>query len=126
MGGLWQALAFGFGGIRPRGETLIVDPRLPTEWNALEFALRFRGRQLRLRIDRKRSHGRAPADWHVYQAHDHWEVTSEMKTILAALDNSLASRSVLASAQALSTLLDSHVEAATRADERPADRAKHD
>jgi len=34
-----------------------------------------------------------------------------MKTTLAALDNSLASRSVLASAQALSTLLDSHVEA---------------
>ena len=34
-----------------------------------------------------------------------------MKTILAALDNSVASRSVLASAQALSTILDSHVEA---------------
>ncbi len=34
-----------------------------------------------------------------------------MKTTLAALANSLASRSVLASAQALSTLLDSHVEA---------------
>jgi hypothetical protein len=34
-----------------------------------------------------------------------------MKTTLAALDNSLASRSVLAYAQALSRLLDSHVEA---------------
>ncbi len=34
-----------------------------------------------------------------------------MTTILAALDNSLASRSVLASAQALSALLGSHVEA---------------
>jgi len=75
MGGLWQALAFGFGGIRPRGETLLVDPRLPTEWNALEFALRFRGRQLRLRIDRS-GVTVAPADWHVYQAHDHWEVTT--------------------------------------------------
>jgi trehalose/maltose hydrolase-like predicted phosphorylase len=73
MGGLWQALAFGFGGIRPRGETLLVDPRLPTEWNALEFALRFRGRQLRLRIDRNEVTA-APADWHIYQAHDHWEV----------------------------------------------------
>ena len=75
MGGLWQALAFGFGGIRPRGETLLVDPRLPTEWNALEFALRFRGRQLRLRIDRS-GVTVAPADWHVLQAHDHWEVTA--------------------------------------------------
>jgi trehalose/maltose hydrolase-like predicted phosphorylase len=75
MGGLWQALAFGFGGIRPRGETLLVDPRLPTSWNALEFALRFCGRQLRLRIDRS-GVTVAPADWHVYQAHDHWEVTT--------------------------------------------------
>ena len=75
MGGLWQALAFGFGGIRPQGETLLVDPRLPTSWNALEFALRFRGRHLRLRIDRS-GVTVAPADWHVYQAHDHWEVTT--------------------------------------------------
>jgi trehalose/maltose hydrolase-like predicted phosphorylase len=73
MGGLWQALAFGFGGIRPRGDTLIVDPRLPTEWNGLEFALRFRGRQLRLRIDRNEVTAQ-PEDWRVYQAHDHWEV----------------------------------------------------
>jgi trehalose/maltose hydrolase-like predicted phosphorylase len=75
MGGLWQALAFGFGGIRPRGETLLVDPRLPTEWNAVEFALRFRGRQLRLRIDRS-GVTVAPADWQVLQADDHWEVTT--------------------------------------------------
>jgi trehalose/maltose hydrolase-like predicted phosphorylase len=74
MGGLWQALAFGFGGIRPRGETLIVDPRLPTEWNAVELALRFRGRQLRLRIDRS-GVTVAPADWQVLQADGHWEVT---------------------------------------------------
>ena len=76
MGGLWQALAFGFGGIRPRGETLLVDPRLPTEWNALEFALRFRGRQLRLRIDRS-GVTVAPAGLAAsYQADDHWEVTT--------------------------------------------------
>ena len=75
MGGLWQALAIGFGGIRPRGEALIVDPRLPTEWNALEFALRFRGRPLRLRIYRS---GVAAAldSWDVRHVHDHWEVTS--------------------------------------------------
>jgi trehalose/maltose hydrolase-like predicted phosphorylase len=75
MGGLWQALAIGFGGIRPRGEALVVDPRLPTEWNALEFALRFRGRPLRLRIDRS---GVAAAldSWDVRHVHDHWEVTA--------------------------------------------------
>ena len=52
MGGLWQALAFGFGGVRPRGDRLVVEPRLPPEWNALELGLRFRGEPLRLRVDR--------------------------------------------------------------------------
>jgi trehalose/maltose hydrolase-like predicted phosphorylase len=52
MGGLWQALVFGFAGVRPRGDALVVDPRLPPGWGALELALRFRGSPLRLRIDR--------------------------------------------------------------------------
>jgi trehalose/maltose hydrolase-like predicted phosphorylase len=73
MGGLWQALAFGFGGIRPRGDALLVDPRLPKEWNALEFALRFRGRPLRLRIDRNGVTA-TPADWQVQQTKEQWEV----------------------------------------------------
>lgn len=75
MGGLWQALVFGFGGIRPRGDALLVDPRLPKEWNALEFALRFRGRPLRLRIDRNGVTA-APADWQVQQTKEEWEVTA--------------------------------------------------
>jgi trehalose/maltose hydrolase-like predicted phosphorylase len=73
MGGLWQALAFGFAGIRPCGERLLVDPRLPTEWHALELALCFRGQPLRLRIDRG-GVTPAPDGWVVEQAHDHWEV----------------------------------------------------
>lgn len=52
MGGLWQALAFGFAGVRPRGDVLVVDPRLPPEWSALELGLRFRGSPFRLRIER--------------------------------------------------------------------------
>jgi trehalose/maltose hydrolase-like predicted phosphorylase len=73
MGGLWQALAFGFAGIRPHGERLLIDPRLPTEWNALEFALRLRGRPLRLRIDRG-GVSAASGGWAVEQSHDRWEV----------------------------------------------------
>jgi trehalose/maltose hydrolase-like predicted phosphorylase len=73
MGGLWQALAFGFAGIRPHGEQLLIDPRLPTEWNALEFALRFRGRPLKLRIDRG-GVSTASGGWAVEQSRDHWEV----------------------------------------------------
>jgi trehalose/maltose hydrolase-like predicted phosphorylase len=73
MGGLWQALAFGFAGVRPRGGRLLVDPRLPPEWNAIELALCFRGRPLRLRLDRE-GVSAAPEGWVVEQAHDHWEV----------------------------------------------------
>ena len=74
MGGLWQALAFGFGGIRPRGDAVVVEPRLPPEWNALEFALRFRGAPLRLRIDR-RGVTAGPTGWRIQETNDHWEVT---------------------------------------------------
>jgi trehalose/maltose hydrolase-like predicted phosphorylase len=46
IGGLWQALAYGFLGLRPRGETLDVDPCLPAAWRSLAMRLRFRGRRI--------------------------------------------------------------------------------
>ncbi len=73
MGGLWQALVFGFGGIRPRADVLLVDPRLPKEWNALEFSLRFRGRPLRLRIDHD-GVSTILGDWQVRLGDAQWEV----------------------------------------------------
>ena len=54
MGGLWQALAFGFAGVRPSGDVLRVDPRLPGEWQALELRLRFRGSRVIVRIEPER------------------------------------------------------------------------
>jgi trehalose/maltose hydrolase-like predicted phosphorylase len=51
MGGLWQALAFGFAGVRPSPDRVLVDPRLPPEWEALELGLRFHGDPFRLRIE---------------------------------------------------------------------------
>jgi trehalose/maltose hydrolase-like predicted phosphorylase len=51
MGGLWQALAFGFGGIRPQDGILTVDPHLPPSWPALEFRLRFHGSPVRIRVE---------------------------------------------------------------------------
>ncbi len=51
MGGLWQALVFGFAGVRPRNGALIVHPMLPERWDALELRLFFRGHPLALRID---------------------------------------------------------------------------
>ena len=50
MGGVWQALAFGFAGCRPTDAGLVVDPRIPPQWEALELRLRFRGVPLFLRL----------------------------------------------------------------------------
>ena len=51
MGGLWQAIAFGFAGVRARDGVLEIDPRLPADWRELEVRLTFRGRRVRLAIE---------------------------------------------------------------------------
>jgi trehalose/maltose hydrolase-like predicted phosphorylase len=48
MGSVWQALAWGFAGLWPRGEVLEIAPRLPACWTSLELRLRYRGAQLRI------------------------------------------------------------------------------
>jgi trehalose/maltose hydrolase-like predicted phosphorylase len=73
MGGLWQALAFGFAGVRPQGDRLVLDPRLPPEWRALEVGLRLRGQPVRVRVDHDGVHA-VSEGWQVTQPDDHWEV----------------------------------------------------
>jgi trehalose/maltose hydrolase-like predicted phosphorylase len=51
LGGVWQALVFGFAGVRVKGDALVVDPRLPDAWNSFELRLKFRGRPLEIRIE---------------------------------------------------------------------------
>jgi alpha,alpha-trehalose phosphorylase len=48
--GVWQALVYGFGGIRDEAGELSLDPHLPRDWRSLGFSLRFRDRQLRVRM----------------------------------------------------------------------------
>lgn len=43
MGGLWQALAHGFLGLRPGPDALAIDPSLPGAWASLGLRFRFRG-----------------------------------------------------------------------------------
>jgi alpha,alpha-trehalose phosphorylase len=47
---VWQALVFGFGGVRDFDGRLTIDPHLPQAWESLSFSLRFRGRQLRVAL----------------------------------------------------------------------------
>ncbi len=73
MGGLWQAIVFGFAGIRVQATGLVVVPRLPARWRALEIDLRYRGTPLRLRIgsDTVRVE---PDAWTVRREGDRWRV----------------------------------------------------
>ena len=51
LGGLWQALAGGFLGVRPNAGVLHIDPCLPTEWQALTLSFRFAGHPVTVRAD---------------------------------------------------------------------------
>jgi trehalose/maltose hydrolase-like predicted phosphorylase len=51
MGGVWQALVYGFAGLRPGPDALHLDPRLPESWNGLEVRLLFHGCRLRISLD---------------------------------------------------------------------------
>ncbi len=49
LGGLWQAVVFGFGGVRPAAGVLRVEPALPARWSRLQLRLRFH--QIAIRLD---------------------------------------------------------------------------
>ncbi len=51
MGGVWQAFAFGFMGLRARGDALAVDPRLPPQWRSLEVRVQFHGVVMSLQVE---------------------------------------------------------------------------
>lgn len=58
MGGLWQAVVFGYAGIRPTPAGLRVDPHLPSRWAALRIRVRYRGAPVTVEID----HGSVAVD----------------------------------------------------------------
>jgi trehalose/maltose hydrolase-like predicted phosphorylase len=51
MGGVWQAVTYGFVGLRPTGDgALAIDPRLPEDWRQVEVRVRFHGHPVRVRV----------------------------------------------------------------------------
>ena len=123
MGSVWQALVYGFAGVRPRADALAVDPILPAAWSALELRVRFRGVAVRLRVepdaivvkplapiivvvDNRRSL-RPRRDPPSTRQPGRWVMTT---TVLAAIDDSAAARPVVAVAQRLAVLLEAGVE----------------
>ncbi|KMO44236.1 kojibiose phosphorylase [Methylobacterium tarhaniae] len=54
LGGLWQAVVRGFGGLNLAGERLEIDPRLPPQWQSLSFRTRWRDRTVAIKITPER------------------------------------------------------------------------
>jgi trehalose/maltose hydrolase-like predicted phosphorylase len=52
QGGLWQTAVFGFAGLTLRDETISLDPHLPAGWEALAFPVQWRGRRIKVRVER--------------------------------------------------------------------------
>jgi kojibiose phosphorylase len=48
LGGIWQALAFGFLGMRPQDQGLRFEPQIPAGWGELRMPISWRGSQLRV------------------------------------------------------------------------------
>jgi trehalose/maltose hydrolase-like predicted phosphorylase len=52
LGTLWQALTFGFAGLRLTPDGVALDPHLPPEWNLFQLPLEVRGSRLTITIRR--------------------------------------------------------------------------
>ncbi|MBK9709944.1 MAG: glycoside hydrolase family 65 protein [Kouleothrix sp.] len=48
LGGIWQALAFGFLGMQPQAQGLRFEPHIPAHWGSLRVPIQWRGSQLRI------------------------------------------------------------------------------
>ena len=53
LGGNWQVPVLGFAGLAARSDGISLDPKLPSAWRKLSFAVQWRGRSLRIRIDQE-------------------------------------------------------------------------
>jgi alpha,alpha-trehalose phosphorylase len=49
-GGTWNALVFGFAGMRDHGGRITFDPRLPASWEAMTFRITLHGSRFRVRL----------------------------------------------------------------------------
>ena len=53
MGGIWQDVICGFGGVRMLGGKLRIDPKLPEKWRHLKFTIHWRGDILEVACSKK-------------------------------------------------------------------------
>ena len=54
MGGTWMSVVYGFGGMKIRDGELSFEPRLPEKWKGLSFKILYRGRTLKVNIEKSK------------------------------------------------------------------------
>jgi maltose phosphorylase len=52
MAGTWLAIVEGFGGMRIRGDKVVLNPLIPSNWKTYSFHARFRGILFEVRVDK--------------------------------------------------------------------------
>ncbi|XOW20063.1 glycosyl hydrolase family 65 protein [Lactococcus cremoris] len=56
LGGIWQMIVFGYGGLRMVESQLRIEPHLPKEWKALEYGFDYHGKAIHVELTKdKRS-----------------------------------------------------------------------
>ncbi len=55
LGGLWLMSVFGFAGLSLLADGIGLNPRLPPGWSGMAFPLQWRGRRIRIAIDRAKN-----------------------------------------------------------------------
>lgn len=50
MGGTWQSVIYGFAGVRLVDGELRIEPKLPDEWNSIEFPIEFKGKRKMIKV----------------------------------------------------------------------------
>ncbi|WP_421197540.1 glycoside hydrolase family 65 protein [Aeromonas enteropelogenes] len=51
IGGMWQCVVYGFGGVRMLGGNLRINPNLPKQWSSLNFPIYWKGERLDVTVD---------------------------------------------------------------------------
>ena len=52
-GGSWMSIVNGFGGMRTYDGILRFQPILPDKWDSYSFKIKFKGRQLAVRVEKE-------------------------------------------------------------------------
>ena len=48
MGGIWQCVVMGFGGLRLSDHGLRITPKLPKNWKSLSFTIQYQGETVKV------------------------------------------------------------------------------